>query len=210
MIRIKTLEKTKRLLWIGVWTLTAIGIVMVIRRIGIIAGLGKYLISPRFPFDSALNKHPALTIVHIIPGLIFMILGPFLFMRRHSIQPSVIYTFISVSYIIGISALTIPFIVLPIGGLNEAVASSFFALLFLIATSLALRSMLNKKPDLFREWIMRSYAIGLAIATVRPIMALCFAFFAVRPEVFLGTAFWLGFSLHAIAAELWINYTRKA
>jgi hypothetical protein len=59
--------------------------------------------------------------------------------------------------------------------------------------------------------MIRAFAVGLAIATIRPIMG---AFFATRnithlaPHDFFGTAFWLGFTLHLIAAEIWINYTR--
>jgi len=52
----------------------------------------------------------------------------------------------------------------------------------------------------------------LAVATVRPIVG---AFFATRifthltPRDFFGTAFWLGFTVHLIAAEIWINYTDR-
>jgi hypothetical protein len=29
-----------------------------------------------------------------------------------------------------------------------------------------------------------------------------------EPREFFGTAFWIGFTLQMIAAEIWINYTR--
>jgi len=29
-----------------------------------------------------------------------------------------------------------------------------------------------------------------------------------QPAEFFGTAFWIGFTLQIIAAEIWINYTR--
>ena len=59
--------------------------------------------------------------------------------------------------------------------------------------------------------MVRAFAIGLAVATARPIMG---AFFATRsithlaPRDFFGIAFWLAFTIHLIAAEIWINYTR--
>jgi hypothetical protein len=188
--------------------LTTIGVLMVLRRIGIMAGFGKWLISPRFPFDTGLHDFPVLTIVHIIPGLIFILLGPFRFRRRsNSFGRKNSYVFIVASYIIGISALVMPFIVLPLGGLNEAVASSFFAWYFLVSLTLSVRN--RNKPKLHWEWLLRAYAVGLAIATVRPIMALSFVFFRLRPQSFLGTAFWIGFSLHAIIAEVWINLKRN-
>ena len=181
---------------------------MVLRRIGILAGLGKWLISPRFPFDSGLSNHPALTIIHIVPGLAFILLGPFQFrlvsppLRKISLS-----IFIVASYIVALSALVMPFIVLPLGGLNEAVASSFFALYFLVSLSRSLHFTRIKQIKSSREWLLRAYAVGLAIATVRPIMALSFAFFKLTPQTFLGTAFWIGFSLHAIVAEAWIQST---
>jgi hypothetical protein len=209
--RIFILLKTFRyLLWAGTWTLTTIGVLMVLRRIGIMTGFGKWFISARFPFDSGLRNYPVLTIIHIIPGLFFILLGPFQFrkvspdFRRRSW-----YVFITASYIIGLSALVMPFIVLPLGGINEAVASSFFALYFLVSVTRAVRAEVHKQFEIRREWMLRAYAVGLAIATVRPIMALSFAFFGMRPQTFLGTAFWLGFSLHAIVAEVWIQSTRK-
>lgn len=29
------------------------------------------------------------------------------------------------------------------------------------------------------------------------------------PHEFFGTAFWIGFTMHLAAAEIWINYTRQ-
>lgn len=202
---VKTIEK---LLWAGTWTLTLIGVLMVLRRIGIMMGYGKWLISPRFPFDTGLHNFPVLTIIHIVPGLVFILLGPLQFLKTNNVRPAKSrFVFIIASYIVGISALVMPFITLPLGGLNEAVASSFFALYFLVSITRSLRN--RYRPGLQWEWLLRAYAVGLAIATVRPIMALSFAFFGLKPQTFLGTAFWIGFSLHAIIAEVWINLNRK-
>jgi len=204
------MKTVRKILWAGTWILTAIGILMVLRRIGIMAGFGKWLISPRFPFDSGLRNHPILTIIHIIPGLIFILLGPFQFQRvSQRFSETSLYFFIAASCIIGISALVMPFITLPLGGLNEAVASSFFAIYFLVSITMAVFNNKHKQTITGMEWLLRAYAIGLAIATVRPIMALSFALFSLTPQLFLGTAFWIGFSLHAIVAETWIQAKRK-
>jgi hypothetical protein len=201
-------KNIRKILWAGTWTLTLIGVLLVLRRLGIMAGYGRYLISPRFPFDSGLRNFPVLTFIHIIPGLVFILLGPFQFLNTNNVRPGKSrFVFIIASYIIGISALVMPFITMPLGGLNEAMASSFFALYFLVSITRSLRNMY--RPGLQWEWLLRAYAVGLAIATVRPIMALSFAFFGLRPQTFLGTAFWIGFSLHAIIAEVWINLNRR-
>jgi hypothetical protein len=204
------MKTIRRFLWTGTWILTTIGVLMVCRRIGILAGFGKWLISPRFPFDSGLQHYPALTMVHIIPGLLFILLGPFQFRYTSpSFRQKTTFIFITTSYVIGLSALVIPFVTLPLGGINEAVASSFFALFFLISITLAVRARSKKQIISYLEWLLRAYAVGLAIATVRPIMALSFVIFGLKPQEFLGTAFWIGFSLHAITAESWIKLTAK-
>jgi hypothetical protein len=76
-----------------------------------------------------------------------------------------------------------------------------------------LLSIRQGKVAQHREWMIRAFAIGLAVATARPING---AFFATRsithltPHDFFGTAFWLAFTVHLIAAEVWINYARPA
>ena len=58
--------------------------------------------------------------------------------------------------------------------------------------------------------MIRGYAIGLAVATIRPIIGLFFAAAVIRghapdPHQFFGTAFWLGFTLTLMAAEVRIH-----
>ena len=149
--------------------------------------------------------------LHILPGALFMILGPLVFLpairarypRFHRRSERVV---IGCGYIIGLSALVLPFMLKPIGGLNEAAATTFFATWFLIALTMASRA---GNPVLRHEWMIRMFSIGLAIGTIRPIAVLLFIFSRLPPQVFFGTAFWIGFTLHLILAEAWINYSRK-
>jgi hypothetical protein len=96
-----------------------------------------------------------------------------------------------------------------IGGITEAVASVFFSIFFLICISMSLYYILRKEVLLHREWMIRVFSLGLAIATVRVIAVFTFIVFKVPLQSFLGTAFWMGFTLHALVAEIWINYTRE-
>jgi hypothetical protein len=88
-----------------------------------------------------------------------------------------------------------------------------FGTFFLIPLGRALRHALRREFAQHREWMIRGYAIGLAVATIRPIIGFFFATAVIRgrapdPHQFFGTAFWIGFTLQAVAAEIWINYTR--
>lgn len=146
--------------------------------------------------------------------------------------------YIASAYIVGVSALIMSFVLSPIGGINQAAATILFAILFLISLSKAwwykadhrsaarraiishfrpkgnfhvdpeAENIRHKQVALHREWMIRAFSIGLAIGTIRPIMVLFFAFSGLPPQVFFGTAFWIGFTLHTLAAEIWINYSR--
>jgi hypothetical protein len=58
--------------------------------------------------------------------------------------------------------------------------------------------------------MIRAFAVGLAVATIRPIIGLFFAtsrLSGLTAHEFFGIAFWIGFVLQLIAAEAWIQTT---
>ncbi|HEV2479182.1 MAG TPA: DUF2306 domain-containing protein [Puia sp.] len=212
MERTGIIQRTTSLLRTVLFVLAAIGIAMVIRRVLTIKGvLPDVAPGGRPAFDGTIALHPVFTFLHIIPGAVFMVLGVLLFIpairrtRAHLYQ-RIVGWFLITGYIVGLSALALPFVLQPIGGINEAAASIFFGLYFLVALTMAWRHA-HQMP-LQREWIIRAFAVALAVATIRPIVVLFFIFSHQPPQVFFGTAFWLGFTLHAIVAETWINFTR--
>jgi len=85
-----------------------------------------------------------------------------------------------------------------------------FALLFLAFLTRAVIQIRRREIAAHREWMLRTFAIGLAIATVRPIVGLFFALSTLAPREFFGIAFWLGFTLHLVVAEIWIHVTRPS
>lgn len=171
--------------------------------------------NPAASLDSNFAKHRALTMVHILPGLLFMVLGPLqfagwirsrhLWFHRWSGR-----IFVGAGLVIGLSALLMSFKA-TIGGANETAATTLFAIIFLFDLVKAFVHIRQGQIAQHREWMIRAFAIGLAVAAIRPIVALFFAFSPLThltPQQFFGTAFWIGFTLHFIAAEIWINYTR--
>jgi hypothetical protein len=118
--------------------------------------------------------------------------------------------FIGAGLIVGATALVMgP--QMAIGGANETAATMFFALVFLFDLLKGFRAIRSGKAAVHREWMIRAYAIGLAVTTIRPIIGMFFAtsrLTHLTPHDFFGTAFWIGFTLHLIAAEVWINYTK--
>ena len=97
-----------------------------------------------------------------------------------------------------------------IGGVNQAAATTLFSILFLFALTKAFWHVRHREIRLHREWMIRAFAIGLAVATIRPIIGIFFAtspLSGLTPHEFFGIAFWIGFVLHLIAAEAWIHLT---
>jgi len=167
--------------------------------------------------DDIFARYPVLTLIHIIPGALFMVLGPLQFsatIRARHLQwhrwSGRVYLLCSL--IIGISALVMSVGMPAIGGLTQAVATTLFALLFLFALGKAYWHVRHREIAQHREWMIRAFAIGLAVATIRPIIGLFFAtsrLSGLTPDMFFGIAFWIGFVLHFLAAEAWIRWTRS-
>jgi uncharacterized membrane protein len=207
-----------RILWAITLLLVLIGVAVVIRRT-----LNLFTSSPvprNFPEAAALDagsaRHRLLTMVHIIPGLIFVVLGPLQFIqtlrnRRPALHRWTGRVVIVSGMIIGVSALVMS-PQMAIGGANEAAATMLFAIVFLFALVKAFLSIRRGKVVPHREWMIRAFAIGLAVATIRPIVGVFFATRGIThltPHDFFGTAFWLGFTVQLMVAEVWINWTRR-
>jgi uncharacterized membrane protein len=216
----------RRALWSAVIFLALIGAAVAIRRIVFLIPIlaNGYCPPPLLQIperrsfvalDQVFARHPILTMIHVIPGLLFMILGPFQFSK--SIRARHLQwhrwngrIFLAIGFIIGISALFMSFTMQSIGGVNQAAATVLFGCFFVFALGKALWHIWRREVALHRQWMIRAFAIGLAVATIRPIVGIFFAtsrFSNLMPTQFFGTAFWIGFVLHLIAAEAWINAT---
>ncbi|HEY0738016.1 MAG TPA: DUF2306 domain-containing protein [Herpetosiphonaceae bacterium] len=215
--------RVSRGLWIAVSLLALIGVAVVVRRTVVLVPVlvdgyqpPAATSDPTVALDDVFARYPLLTLIHIIPGLLFMILWPLQFSatirRRHlgwhrgSGRVAVIC-----GLIIGVTALVMSVAMPAIGGVNQAASTILFGLFFLFALGHAFRHIRRRNIALHREWMIRAFSIGLAVATIRPIIGLFFAtspLSGLTPYEFFGTAFWIGFTLHLVAAEAWIHWTR--
>jgi uncharacterized membrane protein len=218
--------RLRRALWSAVILLALIGVAVVVRRLVQLVPIVArgYHAPPAAPnpvaaqfaaLDDLFARYRILTLVHIVPGLLFMILGPLQFsstirarhLRWHRWNGRV---FVICGIVIGISALVMSFAMPAIGGFNQAAATTLFGTFFLVALCKAFWHIRRREVALHREWMIRAFAIGLAVSTIRPIVGLLFAtshFSGLTPYEFFGTAFWIGFVLRLIAAEAWIRAT---
>jgi uncharacterized membrane protein len=218
--------RLRRMLWSAVIFLALMGVAVAVRRIVhlvpiVVRGyhppaVASNPVAAQFRgLDDLFAHYPLLTLVHIVPGLLFMLLGPLQFsstlrvrhLRWHRLTGRI---FVVCGVVIGISALMMSFGMPAIGGFNQAAATTLFATFFLIALCRAFWHIRRREVALHREWMIRAFSVGLAVATIRPIIGMFFAtrrFSGLTPYEFFGTGFWIGFVLHLIAAETWIRAT---
>jgi uncharacterized membrane protein len=208
-----------RFVWVAVIFLAFIRIAVATRRSVVLLRPGAFSSrnNPAADLDKSFTDRRTLTLAHILPAMLFMVLGPLQFVRGlRSKYPRAHRwcgrIFLTMSAVVGVTGLTLAF-GKTIGGVDEKAAVILFGSFFLIALAKGLWHALRREFAEHREWMIRGYAIGLAVATVRPIMGTFFAAAVLRghrpvPHEFFGTAFWIGFTLQTIAAEIWINYTR--
>lgn len=163
---------------------------------------------PEDEFDHRYVQQPWLAYLHLTPGVLYL-LGAMLqlsyrFRSRH-------YTFhrrlgrvlVAAAMIAGVFALIFGGR-FSYGGWLEASAAVVFGLWFLTCLVLAVRAIRRDDIVHHRRWMIRAFAIGIGIGTVRIWLAL-FGAIGVDDASSFGPAFWIGFSLHVLAAELWLR-----
>ena len=154
--------------------------------------------------DAAFASHAALTLAHIIPALAFVVLVPFVYLRRFAGAAWPERLLFPLGAVVGVTAYALSNY--SVGGWVERSAVLLFNTLFLISLFRAWR--LRSEPKLKLRWMTRAIAVLLGIATTRPVMGIFFATSSVThlsPERFFGIAFWIGFSTNTLIVELWLR-----
>jgi uncharacterized membrane protein len=207
-----------RTLWSFVLLLSLIGLVVAVRRILQLVAVGP---APpaRFPDAAAMEegftRHAALTMGHILPALLFLLLAPLQFVPSLRDRQLGLHRWLGrVATAAGLFMGGAALIMSPqmaIGGAAESAATTAFGGMFLYALVRGYRSIRSRDVAQHREWMIRAYAIGLGAAAVRPVVGVFFATMRIThltPRDFFGIAFWIGFSMSWMAAEMWIRYSR--
>jgi hypothetical protein len=200
-------------IWAATALLALIGVAAAARRFVVL--LAPPTLNPRFAaaaaLDSGFAAHRLLTLIHIVPAALFVVLMPLQFVKRIRKRHIALHRWsgrllLLLGSVIGTSALIMSFS-MNIGGVSETAATSFFAVLFLSFLTLGFLNIRRHRVDLHRQWMIRAYGVALGVATTRPIIGAFFAARRLSPHEFFGAAFWLGFTSTLLAAEAWIHYT---
>ena len=160
------------------------------------------------PFDSRYALHPVLAYAHILPGLIYLVGAPLQLSRRFRARRIALHrrmgrVVLPAGVTAGIFAIVFGTL-FPFGGVLEASATVVFGAYFVAALVTAFIAITGGDVTRHRRWMIRAFAIGLAIGTIRIWIGLFQGFGSLSLEDTFGVAFWLGFVLHALAAEAYL------
>lgn len=153
-----------RAIWAGTVLLVLIGVAaVVIRTVVLVTGPR----AGRADVDDGFGHHSALTLMHIIPGLLFFLIAPPQFIRRLRNRAPGVHRWMGrvavvLGLVIGISALAISFRI-AIGGINEISATVLFDVLFLFCLVKGWRCARRRDFVSHREWMIRMFGIGLGL-----------------------------------------------
>lgn len=191
---------------IAFWISIAISVAVVIRRLVALAASASNAPAQLAQLDKAFRSHAVLTLAHILPALLFVLVAPFLVFRRKRTLVVLERAFYFLGGIVGITAYAMS--TYSVGGWIERSAVFTFNSLFLFSLCRAYVYRLNRDSVLERIWQLRAIAVLLGIATTRPVMGVFFATARLThlvPAQFFGIAFWIGFSINVLTFELWIR-----
>jgi hypothetical protein len=199
-------------LWLllGFWFSVFIAIAVVLRRLDALIHPSHAGPPQMAAMDATFSSHAVLTLMHIIPAAIFVVLAAAVLLRR---TPGewLERLFFPFGAITGLTAYAMS--VYAIGGWVERSAVLVFDTWFLVSLGRAYWFRFRTEPVQKRDWMTRAVGILLGIATTRPVMGVFFATSArthLGPHQFFGIAFWIGFSINVVVIELWLHSRRRA
>jgi uncharacterized membrane protein len=164
---------------------------------------------PADDFDRRYVTQPWLAYLHIAPGVLYLLLAilqlTYRFRSRHYLTHRRLGRIAAAAAMLsGVFALIFGGL-FSFGGPPEASASVVFSGWLLVAVVLAVRAIRRGDIARHRRWMIRAFAVGTGVGTVRIWLALFEGLRLLDFPSALGPAFWIGFSLHALAAELWLR-----
>ena len=200
------MSKAEKSLTIVVGMLCVLGIVFSIRFL--ISGGG----------NEAFAQYPLITKLHVVPGILYLALAPLQFLpairnrfRNFHRRSGQMLTVIGL--VLGLAALFIG-LVIPFSGLPEQVVIAVFGVFYLISIIKGFQFARARQFAAHREWMLRAFAIGLSIVTMRlifiPILISIGNPTNEQITFYSIVSFSISFLAHSLFAEIWIKYTRNA
>lgn len=211
-------------MWSGLVILVAIGVATAIARVLAVANVALPVTEARlsaaraiFPaytdeipqIEKSFSDTTTLTLLHVIPGALFLILGLFQFspqIRERHIGfhrwSGRVVVFLAV--FAGVTGVLMG-VVFPYSH-TERLPTALAGALLMIAPVMAIRAIRRGDVARHREWMIRLFAVGVGIVAIRLVGPVIIMLMSPTPfRDIVGLTFWAGWILSVFVAELWIR-----
>ena len=166
--------------------------------------------------DGKFAAHPTLTLLHVVPGGLFLLFAPLQFSSRlrsrhlalHRWSGRIILPLLVASMLPGLYFGVIN----PYGGPGEAVMIALFCGALFMSIGIAFIAIRRRQVARHREWMIRVFAFAIAISSIRLAFGAIDAALTpsgIPPPQQFTLAVWIGWLITLAAAEAWIRYTRR-
>jgi hypothetical protein len=157
--------------------------------------------------------HLWLGYVHIVPGILFLILGAYQFIpyfrkRYFKLHRTIGKAFLLLSALIFSTAIVLG-VFYPFGNYLESTVTFIFGSYLLYCTYMAYTTARNRKFIQHQNWVTRVYFIAIAVSTIRGVIGLFMAAGSQNIQDIFGISFLIAFVIHFILVEIWIRYLAK-
>lgn len=166
--------------------------------------------APSGSFEARYVANPVTAYLHILPGVAYLLGALFQLSRRFREKHLRLHRRIG-PFVLGAGLLSGVFALIfgvphAFGGIGQALATVVFGVWFLAALCLAFAAIRSGNVRMHRRWMIRAFAIGLGVGSIRIWIGLIEASGTMSLEAAFAPAFWLGLGTHALAAELWLRW----
>lgn len=205
---------------VAIGVLVAIIVVFFVRRL--VTDV-PHVVAGTVPDDDLAEKyvaHPWLAYGHIVPGMVYLLGAPFqlsrTFRSRHyALHRRLGRVLLGCALVSGVLSVVLG-VVFAWGRGAETSATVVFGSWFVVTLLLAFRAIRDGRVAQHRRWMVRAFAVGLGVATIRiwvgiftgiqiGLLGMGDATMPLRAT--FGVAFWLGLSMHVVFAEWWLRRT---
>lgn len=165
-------------------------------------------------FFTKFTTHPLITLLHVMPAALFMVLAPLQLSERLRRRNIALHRWfgrllVLLAIPVGLSGLWFGLLV-PFAGAVEALAILIFGTWFFYALGRGFLAVRRRDVAGHREWMLRMLAIALGVGAVRIVGILLALLTREGPAAWFGASVWIGFASAATVAELWIRRSRRA
>ncbi|MGA8978126.1 MAG: DUF2306 domain-containing protein, partial [Pedococcus sp.] len=165
---------------------------------------------PEDDYSERYVAHPWLAYLHIAPGVAYLLGAPLQLTRHFRTRHYTVHRWLgrallSFALVTGVLAMVFG-LFFSWGGVLEASASLIFGAWFVACLVLAFRAIRRTDVSQHRRWMIRAFAVGVGVGTIRLWVGVFTALTIGRnggpegltlPNQFtLGVAFWLAFTMH--------------